>query len=70
MEGGREEARLFHKVGYLPRVVVIFLSKVDVDNLRGMWTIVVSPWCFRDVEVWGCVGSFGGRFGRSTTLKL
>jgi hypothetical protein len=62
----REEAWLFHKVGYLPEVVVFLLGKVYVDNFGGMWTVVVNS---RGIAGgWGRVCDFGRPFCRSTSL--
>lgn len=43
---GREEARFLHEIGYRPNIVSVLLREVNLDDLWGMWAIIVESWRF------------------------
>ena len=61
-ERRRKEARFLHKVGYRPKVIMVVLREVDLDNLWGVRTVIVKPQCFARGE---CFSKLGGRRGVS-----
>lgn len=58
---GREGARLLHEIGYRPNIVSVLLREVNLDDLWGMWAIIIESWCFergmwfRKVKGWRVV---------------
>lgn len=58
----RKETWFLHKVWYRPKVVMISLREVNLDDLWGMRSVVVKPRCFstgvcfRKAKRWGEVG--------------
>ena len=72
----RKEARFLHKVWYCPKVVIIFLREVNVDDLWGMRAVVVKSRCFRmgicfgGAKEWGEVGNLRRPFGWVTNFFI